>query len=95
MPDGQVDITCLDILTKCIKLMDLQGYMASICLLLSKKTLFFEGKSYQTGSIVVSWNVHPTSLFKKGVETNCNKSQPLAKKQWKLYTLRNLKHHLL
>ena len=54
MSDGQNDIACLDILTKCIKLMDLQGYMASTCLLLSKKTLFFEGKSYQTGSIVVS-----------------------------------------
>ena len=90
MWDGQNDIACLDILTKCIKLMDLQGYMASKCLLLSKT-----GKSYQAGSIIVSWNVHPKSLFKKGVETNCNKSQPLAKKQWKLCTLRNLKHQLL
>ena len=48
MSDRQNDMACLDILTKCIKLMDLQGYMASICLLLSKKTFFFEGKSYQT-----------------------------------------------
>ena len=54
MWDGQNDIACLDILTKCIKLMDLQGHMASTCLLLSKENLFFEGKSYQTGSIVVS-----------------------------------------
>ena len=94
MSDGQNDTAGLNILTKCIKLMDLQGYMALISLLLSKKKVFFEGKSYQAGSIVVSWDIHPTSLFKKGVETNCNKSQPLAKKQWKLYTLRNLKHHL-
>ena len=64
--------------------MELQGYM--ICLLLSKKKHFFRGKSYQTGYIVVSGNVHPTLLFRKGVETNCNK---------KLYTLKNLKHHLL
>ena len=42
MSDGQNDIDCIDILTKCIKLMDLQGYMASICLLLSKKTLFLK-----------------------------------------------------
>ena len=61
MSDGQNDITCLDILTKYIKLMDLQGYMALVCLLLREKKTFFEGKSYQTGSIVVSWNVHPTS----------------------------------
>ena len=47
MSDGQNDIACLDILIKCIKLMDLQGYMASKCFLLSKKNLFFEGKSYQ------------------------------------------------
>ena len=50
-----------------------------------KKPFFFEGKSYQTRSIVISWNEHPTSLFKKRVETNCSKSQRLAKKQWKLY----------
>ena len=87
MSDGQNDIACLEILTKCIKLMDLIGYMTSIYLLLSKKkTLFFEGKSCQPGSVVVSWNVHLISLFKKGVETNCNESQPLAKKQWKLFT---------
>ena len=54
MWDGQNGIACLDILTRCIKLMDLQNYMASTCLLLSKKNLFVEGKSYQTGSIVIS-----------------------------------------
>ena len=54
MSDGQNDIACLDILTKYIKLVDLQGYMASTCLLLIKKTLFFEAKLYQTVSIVVS-----------------------------------------
>ena len=44
MSDGQNDIACLDILTKCVKLMDLQGYMASVCLILSKKS-FFKGRS--------------------------------------------------
>ena len=37
MSDGQNGIACLDILTKCIKLMEFQGYMTSICLLLSLK----------------------------------------------------------
>ena len=41
MSNEQNEIAGLDILTKCIKLMDLQGYMVSACLLLSKKTLFF------------------------------------------------------
>ena len=44
MLDGQNDITCLDVLSKCIKLMNLQGYMTSTCLLLSKENPFFEGK---------------------------------------------------
>ena len=44
MWNGQNDLACLDILTKCIKLMELQGYMTSICLLLSKTSVFFEGK---------------------------------------------------
>ena len=42
MWDGQNDIASPDILPKCIKLMDLQGYMTSTCLLLSKKTLFLK-----------------------------------------------------
>ena len=40
MSDGQNGIACLDILTKCIELIELQDYIASICLLLSKKTFF-------------------------------------------------------
>ena len=42
MSDRQNDIACLDILTKCIKLMDLQGYMTSMCLLLSEKKIFLK-----------------------------------------------------
>ena len=65
MSGGQNDIAFLDILTKCIKLMDLQGYMASICL----------WHQYGINMFLL------ISLFKKGVETNCNKSSPSAKKQ--------------
>ena len=64
MSDGQNGIACLDILTKCIELIELQDYIASICLLLSKKT-FFESKLSQTGSIALSRNVHLCPLLFK------------------------------
>ena len=51
MSDGQNDIACLDILTKYIKLMDLQGTWHQYVYCSVKKPFFFEGKSYQTRRI--------------------------------------------
>ena len=67
MSDGQNDITCLDILTKYIKLMDLQGYMASVCLLLSEKKLFLKVNHIKQD---LSSLVETSIRHQKGVETN-------------------------
>ena len=76
MSDGQNDIACLDILTKCIKLMDLQGHMASTCLPLSKKTLFLKVNHVkQDLSLLVEMSIRHHYLRKglKQIAINVNR----------------------
>ena len=81
MSDGQNDIACLDILTKCIKLMKLQCYMAIICLLLWKKTCFLKvNHNKEDLSPLVEMSILHHYL-RKGLKQIANKSAPLAKKQ--------------
>ena len=76
MSDGQNDTAGLDILTKCIKLMDLQGYMASTCLLLGKKPLFLKANHIkQDLSLLVEMSIRHHYLRKglKQIAINLNR----------------------